>query len=76
MRASYWEMCPFILKPLAAFSVHPPCARAGVTCLSDTAVPAAERESVYRKLLDMMLAEKAFPSARKFGVSGPGGVLG
>ena len=37
-----------------------------LTCLSDTAVPAAERESVYRKLLDMMLAEKAFPSARKF----------
>ena len=37
-----------------------------LTCVSDTAVPAAERESVYRKLLDMMLAEKAFPSARKF----------
>ena len=37
-----------------------------LTCLSDTAAPAAERESVYRKLLDMMLAEKAFPSARKF----------
>ena len=37
-----------------------------LTCISDTAVPAAERESVYRKLLDMMLAEKAYPSARKF----------
>ena len=37
-----------------------------LTCISDTAVPAAERETVYRKLLDMMLAEKAYPSARKF----------
>ena len=37
-----------------------------LSCISDTAVPAAERESVYRKLLEMMLAEKAFPSARKF----------
>ncbi len=37
-----------------------------LTCIFDTALPAAERESVYRKLLDMMLAEKAFPSARKF----------
>lgn len=37
-----------------------------LTCISDTAVPAAERETVYRKLLDMMLAEKAFLSARKF----------
>ncbi len=37
-----------------------------LSSVSDTAVPAAERESVYRKFLDMMLAEKAFPSARKF----------
>ncbi len=37
-----------------------------LTCISDMAVPAAERDSVYRKLLEMMIAEKAFPSARKF----------
>ena len=37
-----------------------------LTCLSDAAVPAAERETVYRRFLDMMLAEKAYPSARKF----------
>jgi len=37
-----------------------------LSCISDTAEPAADRESVYRKLLDMMLAEKAYPSARKF----------
>ena len=37
-----------------------------LTCLSDTAIPAAEREPVYRKLFEMMLAEKAFASARKF----------
>lgn len=37
-----------------------------LTCISDDAVPAAERESAYRKGLDLMIAEKAFPSARKF----------
>ncbi len=37
-----------------------------LTCISDSAAPAAERESVYRKVLDMMIAEKAFASARKF----------
>ena len=37
-----------------------------LTCISDTDTPAADRETVYRKLLDMMLAEKAYPSARKF----------
>ena len=37
-----------------------------LSCISDAAVPAAERESVYRKVLDAMIAEKAFPSARKF----------
>ena len=37
-----------------------------LTCISDAAAPAAERESVYRKVLDMMIAEKAFASARKF----------
>ena len=37
-----------------------------LTCISDASVPVAERESVYRKVLDMMIAEKAFPSARKF----------
>ncbi len=37
-----------------------------LSCLSDAAVPAAERETVYRRFLDMMLAEKAYPSARKF----------
>ena len=37
-----------------------------LTGISDTAVPAAERESVYRKFLDMMIAENVFPSARKF----------
>jgi len=37
-----------------------------LSSISDTAVPAAERESIYRKLFNMMLAEKAFPSARKF----------
>lgn len=36
-----------------------------LSCISD-AVPAAEHESVYRKVLDAMIAEKAFPSARKF----------
>ncbi len=37
-----------------------------LSSVSDTSVPAAEREAVYRKVLDMMLAEKAFLSARKF----------
>ena len=37
-----------------------------LSCVSDTSVPGAERESVYRKVLDMMIAEKAFASARKF----------
>ena len=37
-----------------------------LTCISDTDAPAADREAAYRKLLDMMLAEKAYPSARKF----------
>lgn len=37
-----------------------------LSCISDAAVPAAERESVYRKVLDAMIAEKAFASARKF----------
>ena len=37
-----------------------------LTCISDDDAPAAERESVYRKVLDMMIAEKAFASARKF----------
>ena len=37
-----------------------------LSCVSEAAVPAAERESVYRKVLDAMIAEKAFPSARKF----------
>ena len=37
-----------------------------LSSVSDTSLPAAEREAVYRKVLDMMLVEKAFPSARKF----------
>lgn len=37
-----------------------------LSCISDAAVPAAERESVYRKVLDAIIAEKAFASARKF----------
>ena len=37
-----------------------------LTCISDETVPDAEREAVYRKVLDMMVAEKAFESARKF----------
>ena len=37
-----------------------------LTCISDASAPAAEREAVYRKLLGMMLAEKAYASARKF----------
>ena len=37
-----------------------------LTCISDEAAPFAERESVYRKVLDMMISEKAFASARKF----------
>ena len=37
-----------------------------LSSVSDTSLPVAEREAVYRKVLDMMLAEKAFPSARKF----------
>lgn len=37
-----------------------------LSCIPDAAAPAAERESVYRKVLDAMIAEKAFPSARKF----------
>lgn len=37
-----------------------------LTCISDTAVPVAEQETVYRRLFDMMLSEKAYPSARKF----------
>ena len=37
-----------------------------LTCISDTDNPDADRGAVYRKLLDMMVAEKAYPSARKF----------
>lgn len=37
-----------------------------LTCISDTDTPDADRGAVYRKLLDMMVAEKAYPSARKF----------
>lgn len=37
-----------------------------LTCISDTAAPATERDAVYRRFLDMMLAEKAYASARKF----------
>ena len=37
-----------------------------LSCVSDASVPEADRETVYRKVLDMMISEKAFPSARKF----------
>ncbi|MBR4254099.1 MAG: tetratricopeptide repeat protein [Lentisphaeria bacterium] len=37
-----------------------------LTCVPDETVPDAERETVYRRVLDTMIAEKAFESARKF----------
>jgi len=37
-----------------------------LSCISDDAASATERESVYRKVLEAIIAEKAFPSARKF----------
>jgi len=37
-----------------------------LSCISDDAVPAADREKAYRGALDVMLLEKAFPSAYKF----------
>jgi len=37
-----------------------------LSCISDTTVPAADREKAYRGALDVMIREKAFPSAYKF----------
>ena len=37
-----------------------------LSCISDTAVPQADREKAYRGALDVMIREKAFPSAYKF----------
>ena len=37
-----------------------------LSCISDSSVPQADREKAYRGALDVMIREKAFPSAYKF----------